>query len=147
MIAFSSVSDFQVRLPSGIEPTFSLRLIIYIRDTRDCITEWNLTSIVVRPDSNALDDLTNPQSQLLVNRNQNTVGQVISSLAQQLNQMNTRNLQDAASNGMPRASISISALGTQRPSSTVIDFLIKRKNRVLSHVRLDFCSIEYFCLG
>ena len=112
MIAFSSVSTFQVQLPSGNDPTFSLVLVIYIRDTRDCITEWNLTSIVVRPDFAALDDLingledpssgltNNPFTQLLVTGNQNTVGQVISSVSQQLNQKNTRNLQDAVSSNL-----------------------------------------------
>ena len=104
MIAFSSVSTFQVQLPSGNEPIFSLALVIYIRDTRDCITEWNLTSIVVRPDLAALDSLIkqleDPFSPLLVNGNQNTVGQVISSLSQQLNQMNTRNLQETVSSNL-----------------------------------------------
>jgi hypothetical protein len=112
MIAFSSVSTFQVQLPSGNEPTFSFALIIYIRDTRDCITEWNLTSIVVRPDSAALDDLlnqledpssgstSNPLTELLVKGNPNTVGQVISSVSQQFNQKNKQNLQDAVSSNL-----------------------------------------------
>ena len=113
MIAFSSVSTFQVQLPSGNDPSFSLALIIYIRDTRDCITEWNLTSIVVRPDSAALDgfltQLADPSSgsttnnaltELLVKGNANTVGQVISSVSQQVNQKNTRNLQDAVSSNL-----------------------------------------------
>ena len=89
MIAFSSVSTFQVQLPSGNGLTFSLALIIYIRDMRHCITEWNLTLIVVRPDSAALDALlneledpysglmNNPFSELLVKGNANQVGQVI----------------------------------------------------------------------
>ena len=104
MIAFSSVSTFQVQLPSGNEPTFSLGLIIYIRDTRDCVTEWNLTSIVVRPDSAALADLlnqledpssgstNNPLTELLVKGNANAVGQVISSVSQQFNQKNIREI-------------------------------------------------------
>ena len=171
MIAFSSVSTFQVQLPSGNGPTFRLALIIYIRDTRDCITEWNLTSIVVRPDSDALDDLitqledpssgltNNPLTQLLVKGNPNTVGQVISSLSQQFNQMNTRNLHEAVSSnlfllsqksnqsldlgGVPAASISISSLGTPRSTSTVICPTISRKNqRNFPFTGLDFCSIE-----
>ena len=106
MIAFSSISTFEVHLPSGIDPTFSLSLIISVRDTRDSITEWNLTSIVVQPDSAALDDLINelenpssgstknPFTQLLIKGNVNQVGQVITSLSQQLNEMNTRNVQE-----------------------------------------------------
>jgi REJ domain len=107
IIAFSSVSTFQVQLPTGNYPSFSLALIISIRDTRDCITYWNLTSIVVRPDSGALDDLltqledpsngstNNPFIELLSKGNGNTVGQVITSLSQQLNHNNKQNLQDA----------------------------------------------------
>jgi hypothetical protein len=91
MIAYSSVSTFQVLLPSGIEPTFALQLIVYIRDRRDCITEWNLTSIVVRPDSGVVSDLmSSPWSQLLLIGNPNTVAQVINSVSQQCNQMNTK---------------------------------------------------------
>ena len=153
MIAFSSVSTFPVQLPSGNSPTFSLQLLISIRDTRDCVTEWNVTSlVVVRPDSTALDDLlnqlqspsagltNNPLIQLLAYGNQNTVGQVIGCLSQQLNQMGTGNLADAVSGhffisfhrrhrsfvlgGVPAASISVSALDTQ-PSSLVISSLLQ----------------------
>ena len=112
MIAFSSVFTFQVQLPNGNDPAFSLSLVIYVRDTRDCITEWNLTSIVVRSDSAALDALlnqladpssgstNNPLTELLVKGNANTVGQVISSVSQQFNQKNKQNLQDAVSSNL-----------------------------------------------
>ena len=112
IIAFSSVSTFEVQLPSGNAPTFSLSLIIYVRDTRECVTECNLTSIVVQPDSAALDDLlnqledpssgstSNPLTELLVKGNANTVGQVISSVSQQFNQKNKQNLQDAISSNL-----------------------------------------------
>jgi hypothetical protein len=134
MIAFSSVSTFQVQLPGGNEPTFSLALVIYIRDTRDCITEWNLTSIVVRPDFTALDALINqfedPFTLQLAHGNQNRIGQVISSLSQQLNEMNTRNIDNAVSNGVSRENISISPLGTQRSSSLVICSVLSRKNQI-----------------
>jgi hypothetical protein len=112
MIAFSSVATFQVQLPSGNDPAFSLALLMYIRDTRDCITEWNLTSIIVRPDSAALDDLlnqledpssgstNNPLTELLTKGTPNTVGQVITSVSQQFNQMNTKNLQGAVSSNL-----------------------------------------------
>ena len=104
------MSTFPVQLPSGNDPTYSLQLLISIRDTRDCVTEWNVTSlVVVRPDSTALDDLlsqvhspstgltNNPLIQLLAYGNQNTVGQVIGSLSQQLNLIGTGNLADAVS--------------------------------------------------
>ena len=55
MIAFSPVSDFQVRLPGGNV----LYLIIHIRDTLDCITEYNITSVNVTSDSSSISDLIN----------------------------------------------------------------------------------------
>ena len=177
MIAFSSVSTFQVRLPSGYDPTFSLALVIYIRDTRECITEWNLTSIVVRPDFAALDDLitqledpssgltNNPFTQLLVKGNQNTVGQVSSLLSQQLNQMSTTNLQDAVSSnlflfshrenrsfvvgGVPAAGISVSPLGAQRSSPLVISS-IPLNNSALDQFNKDLnsqASVREYLIG
>ena len=156
LIAFSSVSTFLVQLPSGSDPMFSLQLLISIRDTRDCVTDWNLTSIVVvRPDSAALDDLrtqlqspssgltNNPLIQLLTYGNQNAVGQVIASLSQQLNQRNTRDLDDAVSGnlfprletsiarslgGVPAASISVSTLDAH-PSPQVISSLLQTQRR------------------
>ena len=174
LIAFSSVSTFPVHLPSGSDPTFALQLLISIRDMRDCVTEWNLTSLViVRPDSNALDDLlnqlqspssgltNNPLIQLLAYGNQNTVGQVIGSFSQQFNQMNTRNLADAVSSnlflwletsiarsldGVPAASVSVSTLDAL-PSSLVISSPFQAQRlRWISPNDLDVCSIEHHCL-
>lgn len=106
LIAFSPSSIFEVYLTAGGDTAPSLPLMIYIRDTRDCLTEWNLTSISVRTDSNAFDDLmknigsltmTNPFVRLLSVGNQNQVGQVISSLSQRINQMNQDSLLRATS--------------------------------------------------
>ena len=146
LIAFSPSSIFTVQLPAGQGSSSSLSLLVSIRDTRSCVTEWNLTSIAVQPDSNAIANLlsdlqgssatltSNPLVQLLARGSQNTVGQVTSALSQQFNQMNTDNLQSAvASNsftqrrspeerssvllgGVPAASISVSALGSARAS-------------------------------
>jgi hypothetical protein len=114
IIAFSSVSIFQVQLPSGDDPTSIVHLIVNIRDQLDCITEYNMSSVVVLPDSEGIDDLINslPNQltnnrivQLLASGNQNTVGQVLISLSQQLNKMNLENLDEAVSS---RVSIFIS---------------------------------------
>ena len=106
LIAFSPVSIFEVLLPAGDDP---LSLLITIRDQHDCVTVWNnLSSISVRTDSNAFDDLlsnvlagggsmTNPFMRLLITGNQNQVGQVSSSLSQHLNQLDEDNLHTAIS--------------------------------------------------
>ncbi len=109
MIAFSFVSAFEVRLPAGNDQTSLLNLVIHIRDTLDCITEWNMTSVIVTPDSSSISDLinifqtstnlltTNPIVQLLSSGNQNTVGQILTSISQQFNKMNSESLETAVS--------------------------------------------------
>ena len=111
MIAFSAVSTFQVRLPAGDDQTSSLHLIIRIRDLLECVTELNLTTIYVLPDSAGMNDLvnslqssstntattSNPIARLLSSRNQNTVGQVISSISQQLNKKNNQSMNNVIS--------------------------------------------------
>ena len=157
MIAFSPISTFQVRLPMGKDPKFSLRLVILIRDTRDCIKEWNRTSIIVRPDLAALNDLINqfqdpskglmndPFTQLFNTGHPNTVGQVITiSVSQQFNQMNTQNIDKAISSsspfisfvrkdrcfcldGIPAAIISVSPLGAPRSSPAVVCISVRKQ--------------------
>ncbi len=103
MIAFSPVSTFQVRLPAGNDPTSLLHIVIHIRDLLDCITEFNISSISVIPDSDRITDLINNiQSstnnsfiRILAGGNQNLVGQVIISVSQQFNKMNIKNIDKA----------------------------------------------------
>lgn len=71
-----------------------------IRNQLNCIIEYNISSVIVLPDSTAINDLVtsiqsasspnNPIVQLLVSGNQNTVGQILTSLSQQFNKMNTQ---------------------------------------------------------
>lgn len=72
---------------------------VAIRDKRDCVTECNLTSIVVQPDWTLLNNLLSSSTQslpaVLSTADQNTLGQVISSVSQQMNEQNR--LQDAPS--------------------------------------------------
>jgi hypothetical protein len=103
MIAFSPVSQFQVLLPAGNGNTSILNLFIQLRDTFDCTTEINLTSVIVLQDSIDVTDLVNNLQnstsnsvvQLLSSGNQNIVAQVITSFSQQFNQINTNNTQTA----------------------------------------------------
>ena len=70
-----------------------------IRNQLNCIIEYNISSVIVLPDSTAINDLVtsiqsasspnNPIVQLLVSGNQNTVGQILTSFSQQFNKMNT----------------------------------------------------------
>jgi hypothetical protein len=76
---------------------------IYIRDTADCVTEYNLSSIYVQLDStqtiNLMNNINNPSSNPLVQSlssgDQNTVGQIMSSLSQQFNTMNNQSINQA----------------------------------------------------
>lgn len=107
IIGFSSISDFQVYLPVGSENTFDLNLIMSIRDGYECLTEYNMSSVVVRPDPNRISMLIanlqgstrdlnkNINTRLLVGGNQNIIGQIITSICQETNQLNIDNLDNA----------------------------------------------------
>ena len=105
-IAVSVLSNFQVRLPSGNNQTSELNMIIHVRDKFDCITPWNMSSVVVEKDKKMLDALNrtlqsstteinkNPLIKLLASGNQNVAGQIITIICQELNQMNRNYLYD-----------------------------------------------------
>ena len=109
MIAFSAASTFQIRLPAGDDQTSLLYFTVDIRDTLDCITELNMSYITVRPDTDGINDLinnlqsssngltNNPIVRLLAGGDQNTVGQIITSLSQQFNKMNSKSVANAVS--------------------------------------------------
>jgi len=109
MIAFSFVSNFQVRLPCGNDNISLLNLVIYIRDTLDCITQFNMTSVIVTSDESSIFDLVNtfqnsrnlltnnPFVRLLSSGNQNTVGQILTSISQEFNKINIEALDNAVS--------------------------------------------------
>ncbi len=104
MLAHSTQSVAQLRLPASTDQTSILHIIVQIRDTFDSITEFTMSSIIVLPDfvviKNLIDNLQNPNNnsliQLLANGDQNTVGQIITSLAQIFNEMNGEMIKNAA---------------------------------------------------
>ena len=113
MIAFSSVSTMQVRLPAGQANTSVLQLFVVIRDAMDCVAQANVLSVVVRTDSSAIDEFVSgvqavsslastnalnrlPLVQALYSGNQNAIGQVLNSLSQQFNGISTQALQTVA---------------------------------------------------
>jgi hypothetical protein len=108
MVAFSPLAIFDVRLPSGDDANSSvLYLTVVVRDTADCVTEVNITSVTVTADSASIDALVSvfhtpnssltalPVMQLLSSGNQNIVGQLLTSLSQQLNELNIESLDTA----------------------------------------------------
>jgi hypothetical protein len=87
ILAFSPISHFQVRLPSG-----HLNLIIHIQDRFNCITEYYLPSMDVLSSSIERNHIPS-----FLTENQNTIEQIINSITQELNQMNCENIQQAIS--------------------------------------------------
>ena len=88
-----------------------------IRDQMDCVRQVDLPAVVVRVDSDEIDRFllslqssiavadtsmssstqnNNPLVQILSSGNQNAVGQILGSLSQQFNEVNTQALQTAA---------------------------------------------------
>ena len=105
IIAFSPVPTFDVRLPAGDD----LQLVVHIRDTLNCITEYNISSVTVLPDlTSGLDlintfrrspdeTINNELIQLMSTGNQNKIAQVISLFSSLLNQMTDRTIDEAVS--------------------------------------------------
>ncbi|UJR06650.1 hypothetical protein I4U23_010936 [Adineta vaga] len=125
IVAYSAISIFQLYLPIGNNQTLTLHLILHVRDQLDCITELNLSSVTVYPDTiavaNLINDIQNSSKrsngnsiiQLLASGNQNLLGQLLTSVSQQFNQMNEENLNEAVTNGIPSAMIAVSPLDAQ----------------------------------
>ena len=103
MLAFSSVPDFAVRLPSPDGNQTQLNLIVTIRDTLDCVTYFNLSTVVVTANFLSIDQFvdalsnSNALARLLSSGNQNTVAQLIISLSQHFNQIDGQSVADALS--------------------------------------------------
>ena len=94
MLAFSFESITELLLPGTNDNTSLLHIVAYIRDIYDCVTEYNISSVLVQPNLDQLNDLmknfrnttaTNIFLQMLVNGNMNTINQVITSLSQYFN--------------------------------------------------------------
>ena len=101
MIAFSYVPIFQVRLPSGSNETSSIHLILSIRNLLDSWIDINMSSINItidiRENSSSISTNHSQFIHLLSNGNQNSIGQMVILLSQQLNQMNNQSLANAIS--------------------------------------------------
>ena len=107
LVSFTLINNCQLRLPAGNDNTSLIHLFARIRDRLGAITEYNMSSIMVLPDTAAISNLmdtfqssstnNNPLVELLVGGNVNTVGQVVGSISQVLNTVNTQNFDKAVS--------------------------------------------------
>ena len=109
MLAFSSVSDFTIRLPSQDINETQLNLTVTIRDTLDCLTSVKLPIVTVTVDVSSISRFvgqlynstsalnTDPIVRLLSTGDQNTVAQLITSLSQYFNQLDMQHTDDARS--------------------------------------------------
>ena len=109
MVAFSSLSDFSIRLPSSDGNQTRLNLQVTVRDVLDCVISVNLPTVLVTVDVASISLLvdalststntlsSNPLARLLSSGNQNTVAQLITSLSHHFNRMDEQNVADALS--------------------------------------------------
>jgi len=107
IVGFTTQSTFQLLLPAGDDNNSLLNISVHIRDMLNGITEYNMQTIVVLPDSAGIttlidvvqqpDDETNsnPLVRLLAGGNQNTVGQILTSLSQVFNKASSETVESA----------------------------------------------------
>ena len=117
IVAFSSMADFNVRLPAGHGNQSAVQLLMIIRDSLDCVTQFNLTSVSVIVDwtsvNNLIDTLEESPNaltnqsliRLLSSGIQNVVSQIISSISKELNRINDESLEQAIHSKASRSSI------------------------------------------
>ncbi|CAF3596750.1 unnamed protein product [Rotaria sp. Silwood1] len=128
MFAHSYTSTTQLLLSATNDNTSVLNIIVYIRDTYDCVAEFNISSIIVVPDWKKMESLlgslqnsTNDSFiQMLASSNQNMVSQIVTSLSQQFNTMNNQAIETAISNGISSTTIAISPLGSKTQQSSSV---------------------------
>jgi hypothetical protein len=105
MLAFSFESTIQLILPATNDNTSLLNIVGYIRDTYDCVTEFNISSVLIETDLTEIDEFINSFQtstmnsfvQKLASGNQNTISQVITSFSQQFNRINNQAIETALS--------------------------------------------------
>ncbi len=108
ILAYTTESIISLRLPASIDPTTKFHIVVSIRDKFDCVREFQLQLVTVFSDESAikhfLDILQKPYNysnddpiwQLIVSKDQNIVGQMITSISQIFTEMNYQMIQNAA---------------------------------------------------
>lgn len=105
-LGFSNQPSVQLRLPAGAKSTSEVFVIVQIRDKYDYMEKYQIPPISVVSDSSEINKLIdilqmskeqrNSDSllQLLANGDQNSVGQIVTSLSQQMNSRNEENIDE-----------------------------------------------------
>jgi hypothetical protein len=109
MLASTTRSLYELRLPAGTGNSSLVNVIVHIRDTLSAVTEFNLSSVVVKSDTKQINTLLNILEQMKSNEasgnnnpiieslskdDPNDVGQALTSVSQVINEMNTHTLEN-----------------------------------------------------
>ncbi len=92
-MASTTKSIVQLHLPASIDQTAPFYILVQIRDTLDCITEVNVSSVMVYPDFSAMEHFVEDLQE--GNGSSEMIGQMIQSIAKVFNEMNEQNVQMA----------------------------------------------------
>ena len=110
LLASTFASFCELRLPAGAGNTTSIHIIVQIRDALHCVAKFNLPPVTVMPDRKEIDKLINslestnitldsgnPIIELLASNDPNTIGQVLTSVSQLINDLNSQGVNTAVS--------------------------------------------------
>ena len=139
LVAFSPNPTVQLRLPAGTDDRSLVNTIVYIRNKLGCVTEFNISSVVVISDCDRIMNLVkilqtpnnqinkHPLARILANGNQNNVDQIIISLSQRFNQINQQTIHDALA----------SKIMINNPSPHIIYIALRRRNTCCRYICLN----------
>ena len=130
MLGYTNNSIYPLRLSGGIDQLATFHIVVHIRDTFNCITELILSPVTVMTDSalivewiedlqpSAIDSLI---QLTLASADENTIGQLVTSIANAMNQFDTQLMQAAlASNYYHQQSIFVAFSCLENISATSI---------------------------
>ena len=90
MLAHSTQSLIRLQLPASIDPTSSLLIIVHIRDSLDCVVEYNLSSIIVLANLSVIDLFV--ENLFKMNNSFEKISQMINSIANIFNELNEQSI-------------------------------------------------------
>ncbi|CAF4464255.1 unnamed protein product [Rotaria socialis] len=156
-----SSSTFELLLPAGSGDKSSVLVSVQVQDSRNCVTELNITTVSVVTNSNDINELisaiqaaatknsavssNSSLKKLLDNSSPTVVAQLVTTISQTVNQITNNTITTAIATGMPAASIFISPLGGQKiegSSESANESTIKEYMRLLN----DHASTREFLM-
>ncbi len=97
MLGFTNQSIYHLRLPSSIHEKTSLQILVQIQDTLGSVTEFNLSSIIVFTNLSTFLEVQHLMNksilQLFESDDQNTIGQIVISISNILNELHDQNIE------------------------------------------------------